>query len=264
MVEGAEKDESGRKFITSDTGAKVFVDYKDNLIVDPDDPIIAGQARNWRYNKGIVQGLSYLGNEDSEDAMTWNVFKALEKSSPDGWFSKIFPQIPLDKDEQFMAPMLKFWDKFFPPPLRPFPEGETIVDLTIETSKKLIFIEAKYKAEIDKNTKHDPNRDQVIRSIDVGSWAAKKWAKTFYFILLTLKTNNYSIDKLNYYKSNPANIIEAIGGYRRDIKDYVALSEKIHVIFWDQILTALRKLQLSSKTESNHTDLIDYLNDKLV
>ena len=119
MVEGAEKDESGRKFIYSDTGAKVFVDYKDNLIVDPDDPIIAGRARSWRYNKGIVQGLSYLGNEDSEDAMTWNVFKALEKSNPEGWFPQVFPQIPLDKDEQFMTPMLKFWDKFFPPPLRP-------------------------------------------------------------------------------------------------------------------------------------------------
>ena len=97
----------------------------------------------------------------------------------------------------------------------------------------------------------------------MGSWAAKKWAKTFYFILLTQKTNTYSIDKLHYYKSNPANIIKAIGSYRRDIKDYGALSEKIHVIFWDQILTALQKLQLSINPELNHTDLIDYLNDKL-
>ena len=263
MVEGIEKDEMRRKFIYSDTGAKIFVDFKDNLIVDPDDPIIAGQARNWRYSKGIVKGLSCLGSETSEDAMTWNVFKTLEKSNPESWFSELFPQIILDKDEQFIDPMLKFWDKYFPPPLRAFPEGETHVDLTIETSNKLIFIEIKYKADISKKTKHDPNRDQIIRNIDVGSLAAKKWAKEFYFILLTLKTNTYSIDKLRYYKSNPSNIIEEIGSYRRDIKDYAALCENIHVIYWDQILTSLQNIQSAHKAELNYTNLIDYLNDKL-
>jgi len=53
MEEGIKKDEMGRKFIYSDTGVKVFVDFKDNLIVDPNDPIIACQARTWRYNRGV-------------------------------------------------------------------------------------------------------------------------------------------------------------------------------------------------------------------
>ena len=263
MEEGIKKDEMGRKFIYSDTDVKVFVNFKDNLIVDPDDPLIASQARNCPYSRGIVKGLSYLGSEDSEDAMTWNVFKTLEKSNPESWFSEIFPQIILDKDEQFIDPMLIFWEKYFPPLLRSIPEGETHADLTIETSNKLIFIEAKYKADISKKTKHDPNRDQIIRNIDVGSYAAKKRAKEFYFILLTLKTNTYSIDKLNYYKSNPSNIIEEIGSYRRDIKDYVALCENIHVIYWDQILNSLQNIQLANKTELNFTNLINYLNDKI-
>jgi hypothetical protein len=263
MADGIKKDEQGQKFIYSDIGVKVFVDFKDNLIVDPDDPIIAGQARNWRYSKGLVKGLSYLGSENSEDAMTWNVFKTLEKSRPESWFPQIFPQIILDKDEQFIDPGLKFWDKYFPPMLRPIPEGETHADITIETSNKLIFIEAKYKADISKNTKHDPTRDQIIRNLDVGSWAAKKRAKEFYFILLTLKTNTYSIDKLNYYKSNPSNIIEEIGSYRKDIKDYAALCENMHVIYWDQILTSLQNIKSAHKTELNFTNLTDYLNDKL-
>ena len=195
--------------------------------------------------------------------MTWNVFKTLEKSNSEKWFPQIFPQITLDKDEQFIDPMLKFWGKYFPPLLRPFPEGETHADLTIETSNKLIFIEAKYKADISKKTQHDPNRDQIIKNIDVGSWAAKKRAKEFYFILLTLETNTYSIDKLNYYKSNPSNIIEKIGSYRKDIKDYAALCENIHVIYWDQMLTSLQNIQAAHKTALNYTNLIDYLNDKL-
>ena len=164
---------------------------------------------------------------------------------------------------QFIDPMLKFWDKYFPPLLRPFPEGETHVDLTMETSKKLIFVEVKYKADISKNTTHDPDRDQIIRNIDVGSWAAKKRAKEFYFVLLTLKTNTYSIDKFHDYKSNPLNIIEKIGSYRKDIKDYVTLCEQIHVMYWDQILTSLQNIQLANKTGLNYTDLIDYLRDKL-
>ena len=263
MEEGIEKDEMGRKILYSDTGVKVFVDFKDNLIVDPDDPVIASQARNWRHSRGIVKSLSYLGSENSEDAMTWNVFKTLEKLNPEKWFSEIFPHIKLEKDEQFIDPMLKFWDKYFPPMTRPLPEGETHVDLTIETSKKLIFVEAKYKADISKSTKHDPDRDQIIRHIDVGSWAAKKRAKTFYFVLLTLQSNTYSIDKLQHYRSDPANIIDKIGSYRKDIEDYGALCENIHVIYWDQILNSLQNIQLANKTELNFANLIDYLNDKI-
>jgi hypothetical protein len=262
MAEGIEKDEMGREFIYSDTGVKVFVDFKDNLIVDPDDPVIASQARNRRYSKGIVKGLSYLGSENSEDAMTWNVFKTLAKTNPEIWFSDIFHSIILHKDEQFTEPALKFWDKYFPPMTRPFPEGETHVDLTIETSHKLIFVEAKYKSDISRSTKHDPNRDQIIRNIDVGTWAAKKRAKAFYFILLTLKTNTFSIDRLLHYKSDPSNIIEAIGSYRKDITDYAVLCDNIHVMYWDQILTSLQNL--ADKTGQDYSNLIDYLHAKLL
>jgi hypothetical protein len=264
MAEGIKTDDRGRKFICSDTGVKIFIDFKDNLIVDSADPVITAQARNSPYTKGSVKGLSYLGSENSEDAMTWNVFKALEKFDPENWLSEIFPHILLDPEEQLTAPVLKFWDKYFPPPLRPFPEGGTQVDLTIETSNKLIFVEAKYKADISKNTAHDPNRDQIIRNLDVGTWAAKKRAKAFYFVLLTLRTNTFSIDRLHHYKSNPANISAEIGPYRRDIKDYAALCENIHVVYWDQILTSLQNLQSAHKTALNHTYLIDYLNDKLL
>ena len=73
MGKGIKKDEMGREYIYSDTGVKVFVYFKDNLIVDPDDLVIASQARSWRYDSGVVKGLSYLGSENSEDAMMWNV-----------------------------------------------------------------------------------------------------------------------------------------------------------------------------------------------
>ena len=264
MEENIETDKLGRKFMYSDSGVKVFVDFKDNLIVDPNDPVIAAQARNWRFSKGKVKGLAYIGSENSEDALTWNVFKTLEKSNPESWFPEIFPQIILDKEEQFIDSGLRFWDKYFPPMTRPFPEGETHVDLTIETSHKLIFVEAKYQADISSSTKHDPNRDQIIRNIDVGSWAGKKRAKVFYFVLLTLKANTDSIDKFNHYKSNPSNIIDQIGSYRKDITDYAALCKNMHIVYWDQILTSLKNIQSANKTGFDYSDVIDYLSAKLV
>lgn len=263
MAENIETDETGRQFVFSDTGVKVFVDFKDNLIVDPHDPVITGQARNWRFSKGHVKGLSRLGSENSEDALTWNVFKTLAKSDPASWLPEILPPITLDEDERFTDAGLRFWDKYFPPMTRPFPEGETVVDLTIETSKKLIFVAAKYQADISSSTKHDPDRDQIIRNIDVGTWAAKKIAKEFYFVLLTLQANTYSIEKLLDYKSNPSRISEAIGSYRKDITDYAALCANLHVVYWDQILAALQTIRSADQTGFNTTNVIDYLSAKL-
>ena len=239
MAENIETDERGRQFVYSDIGVKVFVDFKDNLIVDPNDPVIAKQA------------------------LTWNVFKTLAKSDPETWFAEILPPIILDQDEQFIDSGLRFWDKYYPPMTRPFPEGETFVDLTIETSRKLIFAEAKYQSDISSSTKHDPDRDQIIRNIDVGTWAAKKWGKEFCFVLLTLKTNTFSIDKLLDYKSNPSRIIAAIGSYRKDITDYAALCDHIYVMYWDQILTALQNIESANPTGVNFTDVIDYLSAKV-
>jgi hypothetical protein len=44
------------------------------------------------------------------------------------------------------------------------------------------FIEAKFKSDISTETMHDPDRDQVIRNLDVGRWYAG--VRDFYFSLL--------------------------------------------------------------------------------
>ncbi|MFC1488724.1 hypothetical protein ACFL6B_02630, partial [Thermodesulfobacteriota bacterium] len=61
-----------------------------------------------------------------------------------------------------------------------------------------------------------------------------------------------------------SNIIDQIGGYRRDIIDYAALCENIHVIYWDQIFNSLQNIQSANRTELNFMNLTDYLNDKLI
>ncbi len=66
--------------ITS-SGVKVYDDWRDNIVVDPDAPPLA-----WRAGRGVfgthtsVPGRPYLASENSEDALSWNLFRTLERT----------------------------------------------------------------------------------------------------------------------------------------------------------------------------------------
>jgi hypothetical protein len=61
-------------------------DYRDRILVDPDNPILALKANRDRYNNSSVQsqpeyaGLSHLGSSESINAIIWNVFRSLQKA----------------------------------------------------------------------------------------------------------------------------------------------------------------------------------------
>ena len=62
---------------------KVAVDFRNRIIVEPYSPILAFKANRDRYTQGIqpgYAGLPYLGSQASEDALTWNVFRSLQKA----------------------------------------------------------------------------------------------------------------------------------------------------------------------------------------
>jgi len=63
---------------------KVVEDYRDRIIVDWDNPILAFKASRDRYinlpKQAQYAGLPYLGSSQSEDALTWNVFRTLQKA----------------------------------------------------------------------------------------------------------------------------------------------------------------------------------------
>ena len=216
-------------YVISDTGVKVFKDFRDNLITDRDEKEVIKQGKSWLYTRGNVKGLSCLGSENSEDALTWNVFRSFMKEPSEKWFSELFP-VKIDKDEYTK---FYFWKEFPPPPERSVPEGNTHVDLTVETDRKLIFVEAKYKSEISDHTGHDGERDQIIRNIDVGSYEAQVKDKEFFFILLVPKSNKVSVEKFFCYRDNPEMIHEKLP-YRKDL-DFSCFRDHIHIIYWEDI-----------------------------
>ena len=58
-------------------------DYRIKIIMDWDSPILAFKANRDRYTNppNRYAGLPYLGDSQSEDAITWNVFRSLQKAS---------------------------------------------------------------------------------------------------------------------------------------------------------------------------------------
>ena len=63
------------------SGELAHFDYRHNLIVDQDNPILVMKA--WRDR--LPSGHAYLGRPDSEDALTWNVFRSLEIAGLEGY-----------------------------------------------------------------------------------------------------------------------------------------------------------------------------------
>ena len=68
-------------------GVPVHADYKENIIIDPDHPILIWKANKDRLRpdwftpaaqRDFPEGLPKIGSQHSEDALTWNVFRTLQ------------------------------------------------------------------------------------------------------------------------------------------------------------------------------------------
>jgi hypothetical protein len=165
------------KFQVSPSGVKVAADFRDNLIIDRYDPVFA----DMRANK-----IKHLRSANSEDAVTWNVFRSLRQISPAVWlpvlWRQAFPLLAQYPDSN--AAIVDLW-KSVPPPLGLLAtgdEGHSEIDVIIESASWVWFIEAKYRSDISLGTTTRPERDQVLRNIDVGSYYAG--VRCFFFSLL--------------------------------------------------------------------------------
>jgi hypothetical protein len=153
-------------------------DFRDNLIIDRYDPCFLAMREKKK---------EHLRSENSEDAVSWNVFRSLRQISPAVW-------VPVMAEKSFTGTQLnqvqdtsvELWSEVAPPPelLAGGDEGLSEIDVILVNPEWMWFIEAKYKSDISTGTTTRPERDQVLRNIDVGSYYAGE--RTFYFSLLVL------------------------------------------------------------------------------
>src|SRR6185437_1555225 len=160
----------------SPSGVWIAADFRAILIIGRYDPLFA----DMRASK-----LKHLRSANSEDAVTWNVFRSLRQIAPEVWlpilWQRAFPSLACPTD---LKSAVKLWESV-PPPLGLLAggdEGASEIDVVIETPSWVWFIEAKYRSDISVGTTARPRRDQVLRNLDVGSYLAG--VRQFFFSLL--------------------------------------------------------------------------------
>jgi len=170
---------------SSVSGARVYEDYRHNFVIWPGRETAADEFVNQTYG-GQRHKLRHTRSSNSEDALTWSCFDALNSLPP-----------TLKADA-----LGKLWACAYqksPPPMGVL-EGqvivgkkygekgeETEVDASIEGASVLVFIEAKLYSPM--SLADEANRkphDQVARKLRVGVKEALKSKREFFFILLDL------------------------------------------------------------------------------
>ena len=119
--------------------------------------------------------LRHLRSENSEDAVTWNVFRSLRQIDPAVWLPELARRgLPRAEPTPADGAVLSLWLSVSPSPalLARCDEGNSEIDVAIESPSWVWFIEAKYRSDIETGTNTRPERVQVLRNIDVGSYYA--------------------------------------------------------------------------------------------
>jgi hypothetical protein len=223
----------------SPSGVWVASDFRDNLIIDRYDPVFF----DMRASK-----IKHLRSANSEDAVTWNVFRSLRQVAPAHWLPMLwkaaFPEQPPVADSRVAV---RLWESIAPPPglLEDGDEGHSEIDVLIESPTWAWCIEAKYRSDISMGTTTRPQRDQVLRNIDVGSYYAG--TRKFYFSLLIadVKRSPEGVKAVERY----AEMEEP----RRLLKDHrpdgLANVQAITLLRWHQLAEVLKAASLAALRE---------------
>ena len=132
---------------------------------------------------------------NSEDWVTWNILRALQRSEGTDWWDSVVAAAEADADPSAdwsllsQPPSVEFWRRVDSPAeyetasrermrtsqeeawrertvdTRPV-EGRTEVDLVFESDQYLVYVETKLHSDISQSTTYDPDRNQIARNID--------------------------------------------------------------------------------------------------
>jgi hypothetical protein len=124
-----------------------------------------------------------LVHEASEDVVLANVFGIVKNLSYETvlnpWLARVTGGIlPAPDDWQ-----VSFWEPQHVP--AGLSEGSTKVDLELDSELALVFTEVKLDAPPSAGTTHDPNRNQLVRNLDVGYERAAKARQKFAVVYIT-------------------------------------------------------------------------------
>jgi hypothetical protein len=124
-----------------------------------------------------------LVHPSSEHVVLANVFGIVKNLSVDSALNPWLERTTGNSKLHSRRWQFSFWEKQHRPV--GLIEGNTEVDLVLDSEAWLIFVEAKMNAEASRGTRANPDRNQLVRNLDVGYRRAKEENKGFALIYVT-------------------------------------------------------------------------------
>ena len=129
------------RYDVSPSGVRIARDFRDNLIIDRYDP----QLRGMRAKK-----LEHMRSENSEDVVTWNVFRSLRQIDPGFWVPRL-GQATFGKWSEIVTSggvTTRLAVPVSPPVGMAHREGPTEVDVVLEAPEWVWSFEAKWLSDV--------------------------------------------------------------------------------------------------------------------
>jgi hypothetical protein len=158
------------------SGGSFSAEFRDNIVIDRHDAILAGTRPS---------RLKNLRSADADDAVTWNTFRTLRQIDPTVWLPELFRFAFQNLSAPTAAhAIVSMWRIIESPPglVLAGDEADAEIDVVLEAPTWVWFIEAKYRGDFASNSSGRPDRNEILRSLDVGS--AFAGTRDFYFSLL--------------------------------------------------------------------------------
>jgi hypothetical protein len=202
-----------------------------------------------------------LESPQSEDWVTWNLLNLLLSSRPDTWWAKLSAQMRqanpnLQALAPTMVPEVRFWQTVSSPkeyealsrermrrssdPMAsarsrdPQPvEGDSEIDLIVESPSLLIYIEAKLDSDISWRTTHDPARNQIIRNIDCLLESARGRTPFFWMFVRDASPDRAYTQLMRKYREDPKTLARELP--HRDPLLLEKVAQGLTIVTWREI-----------------------------
>lgn len=199
-----------------------------------------------------------LTSTNSEDWVTWTVFRTLERQPR--WFPSLLQVAGLTDVAVTPQPVVAMWRSAPSPkayerasrarmaassdPLHqlragdPKPvESNTEVDIAIEGATFLWFLEAKLHSDLSASTTYDPTRNQLVRNIDVLLEQARGRRALMSLVVLDERADRLHTQLVAQYRADPGALLTMLPHRSRAAID--AVVRDLTVIRWSGLLPLL-------------------------
>jgi hypothetical protein len=133
--------------------------------------------------------------------------------------------------------------------LNPKPvEGETEVEVSLEGTGYLVYVEAKLRSDISPRTTYDPYRNQIVRNIDCVLEYTKGRRPHFWMFTRDRGPERSYVQLLMSYRHEPGMLAEQLPHRSRREIDEVART--LAIITWRELLEAV--------TPEDHEETVVY------